>query len=48
LEKKERNKKREKNKYGESFSTREKRINSPVVKRKKHNWKTFLEFIEEE
>ncbi len=39
--KKERNKKREKNKYGEGFSNKEKKLNSPVPK-KRQNWKDFL------
>jgi hypothetical protein len=49
LDKKDRNKRKEKNKYGETFSTKEKKFNSPInKKRKPNNWKTFLEFVEEE
>ena len=44
--KKERNKKHEKNKYGEGFDNKEKRLNSPVPKKKK-NWKDFLLNINE-
>lgn len=48
MDKKDRNKKREKNKYGETFSTKERRLNSPKQKKKTSNWKKYLEYTNEE
>jgi hypothetical protein len=53
FDKKDRNRKKEKNKYGEGFNAKERRFNSPETKKRNNNWKEYLknydhEKIEEE
>lgn len=47
FDKKDRNKRREKNKYGEGFNSKDVKFSSPEQRKRTNNWKDFLNFTPE-